>query len=115
MNEATVEARPRWGIDNDYGPLRDVLLGRRAAAGLRPPIQTGVEGFRKGLGVTLTLWQEKKVPSWVTLSSSHKRRISLMASSVRGPRSSLLTPQASYSSGSSCPSPTAGKNRPWDR
>ncbi len=28
INEATVEAQSRWGIDNDYGPLRDVLLGR---------------------------------------------------------------------------------------
>ena len=38
-----------------------------------------------------------------------------MASSVRLLRSSLGTPQASYSSISSPPKPTAGKQRPWDR
>jgi N-dimethylarginine dimethylaminohydrolase len=28
MNYNTTETRSRWGIDNDYGVLRDVLLGR---------------------------------------------------------------------------------------
>ena len=28
MNDLSAETDPRWGIDNDYGVLRDVLLGR---------------------------------------------------------------------------------------
>jgi hypothetical protein len=106
-------ARSSSGVMNEGiqpSPSRAV---RRMAASLLPPIQMG-GGVCQGLGKTEIRSSLKKWPCQVTSSCVHKSRSTWMASSVRRPRSTNGTPEASNSRGSSTPTPTAGKRRPCD-